>query len=338
MYVETILIQTDISLYGGFSGTESKLDERDWNTNVTVIDGNQAGTVVNLGWGERIDGFTIRNGYNDTDGIGTGGGIEAAAYKFQVIENNVITGNHAAIGGGIHAEMSLKHIYNNMISGNSASEQGSGIFFNHGDVFVKGNTLLSNAGPSGGASLCFGTSAATDANAENNVITGGTGTGIRCLGGKVLVANNVISGCTHWGILSTGCTALIYNNTVWNNAFGGDASGIYIAGGALVFGPPEIVNNIVCFNKVGFTSWTESFTCGHNCVYGNIIDYDEDAYPGVGDLNSDPLIGADGHLSVGSPCINSGDNSVVGTGWVDIDGEDRINDAQVDIGADEFHP
>jgi hypothetical protein len=42
----------------------------------------------------------------------------------------------------------------------------------------------------------------------------------------------------------------------------------------------------------------------------------------------------------GSPCIGAGDVSVVQVGDVDMDGDTRLDDGAVDIGADEFviHP
>lgn len=55
-----------------------------------------------------------------------------------------------------------------------------------------------------------------------------------------------------------------------------------------------------------------------------------------GNISVDPLLVA-GHLLPGSPCINVGDNGVV-TAITDTDGEARLAEGTVDIGADEFHP
>jgi hypothetical protein len=55
-----------------------------------------------------------------------------------------------------------------------------------------------------------------------------------------------------------------------------------------------------------------------------------------GNIHSDPCFADDYHLGGSSPCINAGDNSVVNWAY-DIDGDNRILDAIVDIGADEYY-
>ena len=48
----------------------------------------------------------------------------------------------------------------------------------------------------------------------------------------------------------------------------------------------------------------------------------------------DPLLTGDGHLRAGSPCINMG-NPVPRYGGEDIDGEFRVYDRRIDLGANE---
>ncbi|MCP4711084.1 MAG: right-handed parallel beta-helix repeat-containing protein, partial [Planctomycetes bacterium] len=59
---------------------------------------------------------------------------------------------------------------------------------------------------------------------------------------------------------------------------------------------------------------------------------------GVGNNDLDPQLTPDGHLTTGSPCINLGNPhfTVDPNAPKDIDGEDRIIDGRMDIGADEF--
>ena len=106
-YVEQITLKSGVALYGGFAGDETLLEERDWQTNATILDGNQNGSVITIPAGAtsstRIDGFTIRNG-NGTliDGKRYGGGIYCGFGSAAIIAHNKILGNTADIGAGIY--------------------------------------------------------------------------------------------------------------------------------------------------------------------------------------------------------------------------------------------
>src|SRR2546430_10491301 len=65
-YFENITLRHDVAIYGGFRGVETNLNQRNWTTNVTILDGNQTNSVIvvepGAGNATRIDGFLIRNG------------------------------------------------------------------------------------------------------------------------------------------------------------------------------------------------------------------------------------------------------------------------------------
>jgi predicted outer membrane repeat protein len=64
-------------------------------------------------------------------------------------------------------------------------------------------------------------------------------------------------------------------------------------------------------------------------------------HPGVGNIDTDPLFvdpgNCDCHITFNSPCRGSGDNSVPGLPDFDFEGDPRIYQGTVDIGADEFY-
>jgi len=104
--------------------------------NVTVIDGNQADTVVslsviNMSYGcQKINGFTITNGY-----ASQGGGIETPGC-IAIITNNIIHSNTASGGGGGILCLAVDtpgYISNNIIYGNTAAAGGGIYCFTFGD-------------------------------------------------------------------------------------------------------------------------------------------------------------------------------------------------------------
>jgi hypothetical protein len=111
-------MKNSVEIYGGFAGTESSIDERDWMIHSTVLscdlNGDDGPDFTNntencyhvlyhpsglgLNSSSTLDGFTIRGG--NASG-GTGGGM----YNFNsspTLRNCTFTSNSAASGGGLY--------------------------------------------------------------------------------------------------------------------------------------------------------------------------------------------------------------------------------------------
>ena len=166
------------------------------------------------------------------------------------------------------------------------------------------------------------------------------------------ITANVINGNQGWGFAHTygwwfkPITATFSNNLVFNNAAGG-----------LYFQQEDntvLVNNTIAYNNAtGINGWgyslTNSIVWGHTddlsrpAEWVSYNDIGEASYGGVNHNISliprfvDPVHG-DFHLLPTSPVINAGDNTASELPLKDVDGDNRIIGATIDIGADETQP
>lgn len=118
----------DLELYGGFSGTETMLSERDWENNETILSGdhndddisgdfdaNRSDNARHIMWltdtvttASVIDGFTIRNGNTEPSSAAgderRGGGI--LTYGAPAVRNCYFTQNFGWFGAALYPRLS----------------------------------------------------------------------------------------------------------------------------------------------------------------------------------------------------------------------------------------
>ncbi len=169
---------------------------------------------------------------------------------------------------------------------------------------------------------------------SNNTIAGNNWVGVACESASPIIANNTITSNSSGGISCVSSSPVIVNDTIMRNSGGG----ISCTGSS-----PTIANTIIAFNSSGIlkaSSGALAMRC--NCVYGNAA-YN---YSGVtdptgtdGNISVDPkpasIAYGNTHIQPDSPCRDAGDDTVVQAGWLDMDGQARVQDSHVDIGADE---
>jgi hypothetical protein len=328
IYFENVTLKDGAALYGGFSGNETDIFQRNWATNLSILDGNNTNTVVSVPMGvtntTRIDGFTIRNG----DSSAGGGGIYCSNAS-PVIANNVISHNSAFYyGGGIGCDFSSATITNNIITGNLAAVSGAGIECDGAAPLIANNRISGNHLSSASLSLHLGAGIYCDSDATivNNSLIGNYGDGLY---GADAVGGGIFC--------SAGSTPLIINNTLLAN-YALSGGGIFCVSNQVV-----LANNLIAFNSSGIVG-SNGMVLANNCVYGN----GQNDFSGLtnspigtnGNISMDPHLTTnsfylDVHLLPDSPCIDAGDSIYVQAGWTDIDGQPRIQGATVDIGADE---
>jgi len=98
---------------------------------------------------------------------------------------------------------------------------------------------------------------------------------------------------------------------------------------------PDLLNCLVWSNYQLLSRQTPKPAFrGASASYSNV----QGSWPGVGNIDLEPLVNPYGYLRKGSICIGKGDpNSVVEmSGLTDVHGENRVHGSYIDIGADEF--
>ena len=269
----------------------------DAGADLTVIDGNQSGSVLNFDSDEMegsvIEGFTIRNG-DAYDGGGiyccdssptisdctitgnnsyhSGGGIYCYYHSSPTIANCTITDNIAIRGGGLYCSSDcFSMITNCTISGNMADDTGGGINVTGNSSITLTNCIVKNnsASSKGGGIYSFSNSSPTIENCtitENSAFYGG---GIFSEWSSYAMT---IRNCILWGDSASEGPEI---------GIGGKFDSIVTVGYSDVQG-----GEAAAYVEPDCTlSWLE----------GNL------------DLNPEFIGYGDCHLSTGSPCIDAGD-------------------------------
>ena len=301
-----------------------------------------------------------------------GGGIYILGDSPVAIHGNWIGGNSAQRGGGLstYAANNLK-IMDNLFLENSALFEGGGLTFSHSSGLLENNQILSNtmSGNFGGGVYIFGSSGEMTIN--KNLFQGNQGaaiavdssgmalinantfaknegniaSGIRLYqSGAVTVTNNILAqnranfGATVY--VSESSPVRLINNTVTEN----DGEGIYFDDANNII----IVNNIIYNNADNGLAKNPADTSSYTIDYNNVFDnkgagpdYAGGLTAGAHDVAVNPLFIASGsdltvyyHLQPSSPVNANG--STVWASVEDIDGQIRLSDGAVSIGADEY--
>ena len=157
-YHESLTIQVDnATLLGGFTGTETNRDQRDWNANPTIIDATGMGVgaiTIDGVEGTTVDGFTITGGIASSPS-GQGGGLYYSHVDSATLSHCTITGNSAHYGGGIYSRLSSLKLTHCIISDNSADYDGGGLFCSYFSSMLTNCLITGNsAGYDGGGLYC----------------------------------------------------------------------------------------------------------------------------------------------------------------------------------------
>ncbi|MCG3126485.1 MAG: hypothetical protein CHACPFDD_01321 [Phycisphaerae bacterium] len=268
--------------------------------------------VANIGGGIGVDGGTPLISCCNVDNnsnLNAGAGIRLFASDAVIIASQVrgnsATGNpFTGNGGGISIVSGMPHVSTTTISANVADVSGGGLYVEDSFAIVE-NCLISGnlAGEGGGGVYCTVDVTLRNCNIVDNVAA--------ARGGGLNVTTDV------------GAPTAV-NTIFWGN----DAP----LGRQISVGFGSVTTS------EGEASVTISFCDVAGGQAGVAADTGFDLRWGDGNLELDPLFKdqAREHLRIFSPCFNAGDPGGSYDGEADIDGQPRVFNNRVDIGADEI--
>ncbi|MCL2413910.1 MAG: hypothetical protein FWC94_01475 [Bacteroidales bacterium] len=136
----TLVIPQGVRVYGGFSGTETDVSQRNFALNTTILDAGKNFAVVTLSENSLLSGFTIQNGIANIPTRMYGGGVLMLAGSR--LEYSYIINNTAARRGGGIFVVDDAEIFSSVIANNKAAVSGFAV---SGDqVTFLNNTVVGN--------------------------------------------------------------------------------------------------------------------------------------------------------------------------------------------------
>ena len=140
-------LKSNLTVLGGFSGTETSINQRNWDTNKTILSGDLDGSGglsngdayhvmlnVNIGDTAVLDGFTITGGnanstYQSVTDVHMwhGGGMNNRNFASPTIKNCIFEGNNALINGGGIADLNSSPLISDCEFLNNSAARGGGI-------------------------------------------------------------------------------------------------------------------------------------------------------------------------------------------------------------------
>lgn len=308
-------------VYGGFAGNEGpdfNLDNRDFEANPTILDGQNARRVIYQTdhfmnheysiW----DGFTIQNGYcgagagaylccnsrfenckflnNTADGFGGGAYIISAYYDNATVKftNCIFEGNHGSLGGAL-CDMTGAQLLNCRFTNNSAMTKGGAYYiYANKETKIVNSIFDRNTANLGGALYNKGKITVINCDIVDNQVSDNGG-----------------------GIYNETKYNKFYNSIFWGNTKNGVANQIY---GTSTFKNCAVQGGFAGTNIIDLSDDNDGADSGN---------YPRFVAPEQGDYSIDRA----------SVCVDAGDNSVTGITGPDYLGNQRIVNNIIDLGA-----
>ena len=332
------IMRNDLAIYGGFDGTETNLNQRDWRNNITALSGDLLGDDdystlpgtnidensfhIIFNYNNDVDSSAVLDGFHVVGGnanISPPNHVGAGIYNKNAsptIKNCTIYNNYAGYGGGGNYNHNSVMSFDNCFFYNNIGEyRGGGMYSDQATMIMKNCAFFNNHAvlpdsAIGGAMFNNGSNPSLlNCTFLNNTATHGGGA----------LCNN------GWA------KPKLYNCIFWNNE-----DEIMNTSDNPNGSPPEAFSN--CTVKIQNTLIKNSNGSGAN--WNLFYGIDDGSNIDVDPLFVDVLL-ENLHLQDFSPAVNAGNNLLLPPGLLeDLDGEDRIydfsNGGVVDLGVFEY--
>jgi predicted outer membrane repeat protein len=328
----TVALKKGIALYGGFTGTETARDTRDWEANPTIIDGLGVWNCVCGADEATLDGFTLQNGwaffgaglcnykawqtvtnciFANNSATGYGGGIYNSDCAM-LTSHCTFTGNVAYDGGGMDNRSCWANVENCSFVQNTAQHDGGGMKNDEAGGTVSNCTFTQNTADFYGGAFCA--SSSYELTLSNCVFAQNAAN----LGGGLFnfVTQPTVINCT------------FAYNTARNSggAICDDVSALSTLSNCILWGDTASQRD----NEIHSEESYSGYKVTYSCVDGGLA--------GTGNISADPLFvdAAAGNyrLQAGSPCIDTGTTAT--DLETDILGVSRPQGKDYDMGAYEY--
>jgi len=274
-----------VSLYGGFAGTETSRNQRNWRTNVTVLTGDLDFNDFN------VDANGVTRKAADINTALSGNSVRVVYGQAAVFDGFTVTAGYAngESGGGMLNEASSMTIRNCTFAGNFSSQSGGGLY-NVNSTSTVENCIFSGNKADWGGGMCSNNSASLVNECvftENEAVYGG---GMDVLNGSVPSVRNCTfsknTASDRGGGMqisnSAGVSACTFTE---NSAF--DGGGMFSIGAAPVVTNCTFSGNTASSRGGGLNNYWAATTKVMNCTfYGNSANEGGS----MADLDSDPTV------------------------------------------------
>jgi len=278
----TFQLINGVGLYGGFASGESSLDERDSQTNETILSGDLDGNDV-----QGLDPCDLLSHPNRAENSYHVVTAPAACVD-AVLDGFTITGGNAngsddynRDGGGMYSfHSSTATVVNCTFIANSAKRAGGALFMTTGSPTVMQCTITSNSTSGSGAGIyCSGGELVISDCNISYCCAGyyGSGGGIHCRENHAVITNTSVSGCSggygggvycaHTSGRIEGCVISDNNSWAEDAGYGG---GIYLYEGSPDIVKCRLTGNVARFDGGGIYCYgSKANTRIINCLISN---------------------------------------------------------------------